>query len=150
MFVAHLLCVLGFLFSQTDNRQLCLLSALFSFFFQGQLSVVFVIILVLFTFPCGFRLKTLFTTFLKLWSNHSQLPNTVHFYLWPAHRAALNLVLLFTSEGSSSILTCNTLKSKDGDKTRLSVSVIPFQILHSLKIPCLGVGAVSHFTCYLI
>lgn len=87
------------------------------------------------------QVKTLFTTVPKLRSNHLQLPNTVHFYLWPSQRAALNLVLLFNSEGSSSILTCNTLKSKDGNKTLLSVSAIPLQILHSLMIPCLETEA---------
>lgn len=141
MFVAHLLCILEFFISHKHTIDSCVY---FLFFFhsflRGQLSVVFVIILVLFTFPCGFRLKTLFTIFLKLWSNHLQLSNTVHFYLWPAQRTALNLVLLCISEGSSSILTSNTLKSKDGDKTLLSVSVIPLQILHSLKISCLEIG----------
>lgn len=151
MFVAHLLCILEFVFSHKHTIDSCAYSLLFlCSFFQGQLSLVFVIMLVLFTFPCGFRLKTLFSSFLKLWNDHLQLSNTVHFCLWPAQRAALNLVLLFISEGSSSILTCNTLKSKDGDKSLLSVSVIPLQILHSLKIPCLEIGAVIHCRCHLI
>lgn len=150
MLMVCVLCILEFAFSHKHTIDRCVYFLLFfCSFFQGQLSVVFVIILVLFTFPCGFGLKSLFTTFLKLWRDHLQLPNTVHFYLWPAQRTALNLVL-FISEGSSSILTCNTLESNDGDKTLLSGSIIPLQILHSLKIPCLEIGAVIHFMCHLI
>lgn len=120
--------------SQGQNRLIFFL-VLF-IFFKGQWSVVFVIILVLITFICGFKLKHFSLPFLSY--EQSQLPNTVHFYLWPSQREALNLVLLFISEGSSSILTWNALKSKDGNKMLLSVTVIPLQILYSLKIPCLG------------
>lgn len=150
MLCAHLLSCCTYVVCLSSQAHNGLLSLFFSFlfcsFFKRAIVCSFCNYLSSNHYYMWIQVKTLFTTFLKLQSNHLQLPNTVHFNLWPSQRASLNLVLLFISEGSSSIQTCNTLKSKDRNKKLLSMSVIPLQILHSLKIACLETEA-CHLLC---